>query len=68
MLKRQPGARPQCFGERVAEGAGVGAVQEQVAGLATVGTMAIGYDHGSTLIATDCNACHEAGSNLVGTA
>ena len=33
----------------------------------TGGKMAIGYDHASTLIATNCNSCHEAGSNLVGT-
>lgn len=31
------------------------------------GKNALGYDHGSALIATNCNACHEAGSNLVGT-
>jgi hypothetical protein len=31
------------------------------------GKQAIGYDHVSTLITTNCNACHEAGSNLVGT-
>ena len=30
------------------------------------GKGAIGYDHASTLIATNCNSCHEAGSNLVG--
>src|SRR5260221_83469 len=33
----------------------------------TGGKRAIGYDHASTLIATNCNSCHEAGSNLVGT-
>ncbi|HET6410698.1 MAG TPA: hypothetical protein VFG53_01475 [Anaeromyxobacter sp.] len=31
------------------------------------GTGAIGYDHASTLINTNCNSCHEAGTNLVGT-
>lgn len=31
------------------------------------GKHAIGYDHLSTLIATNCAACHEAGSDLVGT-
>lgn len=31
------------------------------------GKPAKGYDHASTLISTDCGACHEAGSNLVGT-
>jgi hypothetical protein len=31
------------------------------------GKGAIGYDHASTLIGANCNACHEAGSNLVGT-
>ncbi len=31
------------------------------------GTMAIGYDHASTLINSNCKSCHEAGSNLVGT-
>jgi hypothetical protein len=31
------------------------------------GKQATGYDHKSTLINTSCNACHEAGSNLVGT-
>lgn len=31
------------------------------------GKQAFGYDHASTLINTKCNACHEAGSNLVGT-
>ncbi len=31
------------------------------------GKQAIGYDHLSTLINSNCNACHEAGSNLVGT-
>jgi hypothetical protein len=31
------------------------------------GKQASGYDHKSTLINTSCNACHEAGSNLVGT-
>jgi hypothetical protein len=34
---------------------------------ATGGKQAIGYDHKSTLINSNCNACHEAGSNLVGT-
>jgi hypothetical protein len=34
----------------------------------TGGKMAIGYDHASTLIDTDCSAWHEAGSNLLGTA
>ena len=28
---------------------------------------AIGYDHASTLINTNCNSCHEAGTNLIGT-
>lgn len=32
------------------------------------GRRAFGYDHLSTLITTKCNACHEAGSDLVGTA
>ncbi|MBK7857761.1 MAG: hypothetical protein IPJ65_03855 [Archangiaceae bacterium] len=31
------------------------------------GKNATGYDHASPLIALKCNACHEAGSNLVGT-
>ncbi|MBX7099987.1 MAG: hypothetical protein K1X89_19895 [Myxococcaceae bacterium] len=31
------------------------------------GKNATGYDHASALITTSCNACHEAGSNLVGT-
>ncbi|HET6438636.1 MAG TPA: cytochrome c3 family protein [Anaeromyxobacter sp.] len=31
------------------------------------GKSAIGYDHASTLINTNCAACHEAGSDLVGT-
>jgi hypothetical protein len=31
------------------------------------GKNAIGYDHLSTLINAKCSACHEAGSNLVGT-
>ncbi len=31
------------------------------------GKGAMGYDHASTLINTACNACHEAGSNLVAT-
>jgi hypothetical protein len=31
------------------------------------GKNAIGYDHASSLINSNCNACHEAGSNLVGT-
>ena len=31
------------------------------------GPGAKGYDHASTLIATMCTACHETGSNLVGT-
>lgn len=35
--------------------------------MASGGKQAIGYDHASTLINTRCNACHEAGSNLVGT-
>jgi hypothetical protein len=30
------------------------------------GKGAIGYDHKSSLINSNCNACHEAGSNLVG--
>jgi len=34
---------------------------------ASGGKGAIGYDHLSTLIATNCASCHEAGSNLVGT-
>ncbi len=29
------------------------------------GRMAIGYDHASTLINTNCSSCHEAGSDLV---
>jgi hypothetical protein len=29
------------------------------------GTGAIGYDHASTLINTNCSACHETGSNLL---
>jgi hypothetical protein len=32
------------------------------------GKNAIGYDHKSTLINANCNACHETGSNLLGTA
>ena len=32
------------------------------------GKNAIGYDHASTLISANCGSCHEAGSNLVGTA
>jgi len=32
------------------------------------GKSAFGYDHLSTLINTNCNSCHEAGSNLIGTA
>jgi hypothetical protein len=31
-------------------------------------TNAVGYDHASALATTACSACHEAGSNLVGTA
>jgi hypothetical protein len=31
------------------------------------GTSAIGYDHLSTLINTNCRSCHEAGTNLIGT-
>jgi hypothetical protein len=31
------------------------------------GKGAIGYDHASTLINSNCGACHEAGSNLIGT-
>ncbi len=31
------------------------------------GKNATGYDHASALISTNCAACHEAGSNLVGT-
>jgi hypothetical protein len=31
------------------------------------GKLASGYDHASALINGNCNACHEAGSNLVGT-
>jgi hypothetical protein len=31
------------------------------------GKGAIGYDHASTLISTNCAACHETGSDLVGT-
>ena len=31
------------------------------------GVGAIGYDHQSSLINSNCNSCHEAGSNLVGT-
>jgi cytochrome c551/c552 len=31
------------------------------------GKRAIGYDHASALINAACSACHEAGSNLVGT-
>jgi hypothetical protein len=31
------------------------------------GKQATGYDHKSTLMSTNCNACHEAASNLVGT-
>ncbi len=31
------------------------------------GKNAIGYDHASTLINTNCGSCHEAGTNLVGT-
>jgi Cytochrome c7 and related cytochrome c len=31
------------------------------------GVGAIGYDHTSSLINSNCNSCHEAGSNLVGT-
>ena len=33
----------------------------------TGGRSAIGYDHLSTLIKTNCGSCHEAGTNLVGT-
>ncbi len=32
------------------------------------GKNAKGYDHASPLVSTNCNSCHEAGSNLVGTA
>ena len=32
------------------------------------GKNAIGYDHASSLINSNCRSCHEAGSNLVGTA
>jgi hypothetical protein len=32
------------------------------------GKNAMGYDHASTLINGNCSSCHEAGSNLVGTA
>ncbi|HVO21595.1 MAG TPA: hypothetical protein VMU15_20215 [Anaeromyxobacter sp.] len=32
------------------------------------GLQAIGYDHASTLINSACNACHEAGTDLIGTA
>jgi hypothetical protein len=32
------------------------------------GKNALGYDHASSVISANCNACHEAGSNLVGTA
>jgi hypothetical protein len=31
------------------------------------GKGAVGYDHASTLINTNCSSCHEAGTNLVGT-
>jgi hypothetical protein len=31
------------------------------------GKNAIGYDHASTLVNSNCGSCHEAGSNLVGT-
>jgi cytochrome c551/c552 len=31
------------------------------------GKSAIGYDHLSTLINSNCGACHEAGTNLIGT-
>ena len=31
------------------------------------GKSAIGYDHLSPLINTNCNSCHEAGTNLIGT-
>jgi len=31
------------------------------------GKGAIGYDHASTLISTNCNSCHEAGTDLIGT-
>jgi hypothetical protein len=31
------------------------------------GRSAIGYDHLSTLINTNCRSCHEAGTNLIGT-
>ncbi len=31
------------------------------------GRHAIGYDHASSLIGSNCNACHEMGSDLVGT-
>jgi cytochrome c551/c552 len=34
---------------------------------ASGGKHALGYDHASTLITTNCKACHEAGSDLVGT-
>ena len=34
----------------------------------TGGRKAIGYDHKSTLINANCDACHEAGSDLVSTA
>jgi hypothetical protein len=33
----------------------------------TGGKGAIGYDHASSLVTTSCNACHEAGTNLIGT-
>ncbi len=35
---------------------------------ASGGRRAIGYDHASSLINANCRACHEAGSDLVGTA
>jgi hypothetical protein len=34
----------------------------------TGGKNAIGYDHASALINAACSACHETGSNLLGTA
>jgi hypothetical protein len=47
----------------VATGTACTACHQTAAG----GKQATGYDHKSTLINTNCNSCHEAGSNLVGT-
>jgi hypothetical protein len=46
----------------VAAGASCTTCHAQAAG----GRRAIGYDHASTLVNGNCRACHEAGSDLVG--